>query len=315
MTPHPRNSTTWHFPLVAALVMLAVVFVLGCSKKEAPATAEAPQTTFNTPAEAGQVLQAAVLAKDESAITRILGPNAKRLVSSGDPAVDSAALESFAKKYDRMNRLVVMTDGSQVLYIGADNYPFPIPLAQDSSSKWHFDAAAGDEELRTRRIGRDELLAIDGCTLMANAEELYRRGAHQYTDTIISTPGKQDGLYWEAPTDQAPSPLGALNQFAKGVFTSGAPNKTPVFHGYSFRVLTAQGKAAKSGARSYLVNGKMTGGFAIVASPVNYRHSGIMTFILSREGVVYQQDLGPNTADIAASIKEYNPTDEWMPAE
>jgi hypothetical protein len=321
MKSQSKDSTTRRFRMSAVLVMLAVVFVLGCSKKQAGTTAETPQATFNTPAEAGQALQTALRAKDNSAVAHILGPQGKTLVSSGDAGEDAAATESFAKKYDRMNRWVAMTDGSQVLYVGADNYPFPIPLAKAASSKWYFDAAAGDEELRARRIGRNELLAMDACRLIANAEEIYHQGAHdgnpahQYTDTIISTPGKQDGLYWEVAADQAPSPLGSLNEFAKGIFASSAPSKTPVFNGYSFRVLTEQGEAAKGGAKGYAVNGKMTGGFAIIASPVKYQHSGIMTFILSHDGVIYQQDLGPNTADAAAAIKEYNPTDEWMQGE
>ena len=316
-----KDSTTRGFRMSAMLVMLAAVSVLGCSKKQAGTTAETAQATFSTPEEAGQALQTAVRGKDDNAIAHILGPQGKTLVSSGDVAEDAAAVESFSKKYDRMNRWVAMTDGTQVLYIGADNYPFPIPLAKDSSSKWHFAPAAGEEELQARRIGRNELLAMDACRLIANAEEIYHHGAHdgnpahQYTDTIISTPGKQDGLYWEVAADQDPSPLGRPNEFAKGIFDSSAPSKTPVFNGYSFRVLTEQGEAAKGGAKGYAVNGKLTAGFAIIASPVKYQHSGIMTFILSHDGVIYQQDLGPNTADVAAAIKQYNPTDEWMQGE
>jgi hypothetical protein len=300
-----KSSTTRHLDLLVALVMFAVVFA-GCSKKQATPAAETPQTKFATPAEAGKALQSAVQAKDDTAVTQILGPKAKALVSSGDPAEDAAAADSFAKKYDRMNRWVSMTDGSQVLYIGADNYAFPIPLAQDPSSKWYFNAAAGDEELRTRRIGRNELLAMDTCRLIAHAEELYHQNSHQYTNTIVSTPGKQDGLYWEVAAGQAPSPLGSLNQFAKGVFELGAPSKTADFNGYSFRILPAQGKATKG------VDGK---GFAIVASPVTYQHSGVMTFILGRDGILHEQDLGPQTTDIAASIKEYNPANGWAQVE
>jgi Protein of unknown function (DUF2950) len=315
MNSQTKRSTTRHFKWMAVVVLLASAFFLGCSKKQATTTAETPQKTFATPAEAGQALQTAVKAKNDNAIAQILGPKAKTLVSSGDPAEDAAAVDSFGKKYERMNRWVVMTDGSQVLYIGADNYPFPIPIAQDSSSKWYFNASAGDEELRARRIGRNELLAMDACRLIGHAEELYRQRAHQYTDTIVSTPGKQDGLYWEVSGDQAPSPLGGPTQFAKGIFASGAPSKTLALNGYTFRIVSAQGEAAKGGAKGYISNGKMTGGFAVVASPVNYQKSGIMTFILGRDGTLLQQDLGPQTADAAASIKEYNPTDGWAQAE
>jgi len=292
-----KSSAARHSYHLAALVMLAVVFILGCSKKQSNTATEVSQKTFATPAEAGKALQTAAHAKDDKAITQVLGPKSKTLVSSGDSAEDATANDSFAKKYDRMNRWVAMTDGSQVLYVGADNYPFPIPLTQDGSSRWYFDATAGDEELRARRIGSNELTAMDACRLLAHAEELYHHATHQYTDTIISTPGQQDGLYWEVAEGQAPSPMGRLNQFAKGIFAADAPSKTAVFNGYSFRILTAPG------------------GFTILASPVNYQHSGIMTFSLSRDGVVYQQDLGPQTTDTVEAINQYNSTDGWTQAE
>jgi hypothetical protein len=297
MISQRKSSTTHHYYRLAVLVTLAVAFILGCSKKQTSTATETSQKTFATPAEAGQALQTAVRAKDDKAITQVLGPKAKTLVSSGDSTEDATAIDSFAKKYDRMNRWVAMTDGSHVLYIGADNYPFPIPLAQDSSSRWYFDATAGAEELRARRIGSNELTAMDACRLIAHAEELYHHATHQYTDTIISTPGRQDGLYWEVADGQTPSPMGTLNQFAKGIFAAGAPSKTAKFNGYSFRILNQ--------AR----------GYTIFASPVNYAHSGIMTFSLSREGVVYQRDLGPQTTDAMEAIHQYNPTDGWTQAE
>jgi hypothetical protein len=292
-----KSLTTQRIERIAALVMVAVVFVLGCSNKPANTAAETPQKTFATPAEAGQALHAAVQAKDDKALTQVLGSKAQKLVSSGDPAEDKSATDSFAKKYDQMNRLVAMTDGSQVLYVGADNYPFPVPLARDGSSRWYFDAAAAEEELRTRRIGGNELSAMDACRLIANAEDLYHQSTHQYTDTIVSTPGKQDGLYWEVSEGQTPSPLGRLNQFAKSIFDASAPSKEVVSHGYSFTVVTTQK------------------GFTIFASPVNYQHSGIMTFSLGHDGVIYQQDLGPKAADTVAAMEQYNPTDGWTQAE
>jgi Protein of unknown function (DUF2950) len=297
MNSQSKSSTTHQSYLLAALVMLAAVFVLGCSKKETNTVMETSQKTFATPSEAGQALQAAVQAKDDKAIAQVLGPKAKTLVSSGDPTEDATAKESFAKKYHRMNRWVAMTDGSQVLYVGADNYPFPIPLAQDGSSKWYFDAARGEEELQVRRIGGNEFTAMDACRLIANAEELYHRATHQYTDTIVSTPGKQDGLFWEVAEGQTPSPLGRLNGFAKSVFAAGAPSKTVNVHGYSFRILTVQG------------------GFTVFASPIDYQRSGIMTFSLGRDGVVYQQDLGPHSAEAVEAINQYNTTDGWTQAE
>jgi hypothetical protein len=292
-----KNRTRQQMHSIAILVMIAVVFVLGCSKQPANTAAETSQKTFATPAEASQALHAAVKKKGDKAISQVLGAKAQKLVSSGDAAEDKSAADSFATKYDQMNRLVAMTDGSQVLYVGADNYPFPVPLAKDSSSRWYFDAAAAEEELRARRIGSNELSAMDACQLLANAEELYHQSTHQYTDTIVSTPGQQDGLYWEVGQGQTPSPLGQVNQFAGSIFKASAPSREVVSHGYSFRIMATQG------------------GFTIFANPVNYQKSGIMTFSLGRDGVIYQQDLGPQAADALVAIEQYNPTHGWMQAE
>ncbi len=193
-------------------------------------------------------------------------------MNSGDPVEDKTAFDAFAAKNDQMNRWVAMTDGSQILNIGADNYPFPIPLVKDSSSKWYFNTKAGEDEILARQIGRNELLAVDATSAIGNAEELYFKQTRQYTHILISTPGKQDGLYWEVPAGQVSSPLGNLNDFAKNALTS-TPTDTAVFDGYHFRILTAQGDKAKGGAKSYLASGKLTGGFAVIASPVKYRNS------------------------------------------
>jgi hypothetical protein len=308
--------------LLAGLLLMMVVMVGGQAKMQSVAAAEIPaQMFFTTPEEAGRALEAAAAAGDEKALAQILGPESKAILNSGDAEEDQAALASFAKKYERMNRWVTMTDGSRVLYIGADNYAYPIPLAQNASSKWCFNTAAGKGEILARRIGKNELLAIDAISAMARAEEHYYKHhhdgdkTHQYAQLILSSPGKQDGLYWEVPEDAPSSSLGRLNEFASDVITSTQPGAAPVFDGYSFRVLTAQGDDAKGGAKSYLANGKMTGGFAILASPVTYGDSGIMTFIVSREGVVYQKDLGVATAAQVSSINSYNPADGWSQAE
>jgi hypothetical protein len=292
-----KSLSTQRVQSIAVVIMVAVVFVLGCSKKQDNPTAEAPQKAFATPAEASQALHAAVQAGDDKALAQVLGSKAQKLVNSGDPAEDKHAAESFTRKYDQMNRLVAMTDGTQVLYIGADNYPFPVPLAQDSSSRWYFDADAADQELRARRIGSNELSAMEACRQLASAEELYHRSTHQYTDTIVSTPGRQNGLYWEISKGQTPSPMGTLNQFAKSIFNASAPSKEVVSHGYSFRILTTKG------------------GYTIFASPINYQHSGIMTFSLGRDGVLYQQDLGPKAPDTLIAIEQHNPTHGWTQAE
>jgi hypothetical protein len=317
-----ENAKKWGSYLLAGLFVAGLVYVQGCRSNSPSETkpATAAQATFTSAAEAGRALQSASKMHDENALARILGPSSKAILSSGDPVEDKAALDSFAAKYDQMSRWVAMTDGTQILNIGADNYPFPIPLAKDSSSRWYFNTKAGEDEILARRIGRNELLAVDACSAIANAEELYFQLAHDsqpqhiYTATLISSPGKQEGLYWEVSEGQDSSPLGRLNDFAKDAVAS-TPADTAIFDGYYFRILTAQGDKAKGGAKSYSANGKMTGGFAVIASPVKYRDSGIMTFILSREGVTYEKDLGPNTADAAKAIKEYNPTDGWTPVQ
>ena len=302
MKSHKNNLMNLAHAQFAALALLAALSTVGCSLNKSTEAATSPSpAVFATPDEAGQALQSAARAKDDSGLARIMGPGSEAVFHSGDTAEDQAALESFVVKYDRMNRWVKMTDGSTVLYIGADNYPFPIPLATDASSKWHFNTKAGQEEIAARRIGRNELLAVDAVSAIANAEELYYQKphddqpAHQYTSLIISSPGKQDGLYWDVPEGQGSSPLGNVKDFVKAMSTTSTET---TFDGYSFRILTA--------------NGKMTEGFAVIASPVKYQDSGIMTFILSREGTVYQKDLGPNTSASAASIKDYNPTADWI---
>ena len=321
MKPDARNSMKVCSSLLVGLLLLVIGGATGCHETSVSAASTPIQQSFATPEEAGQALQAAARAGDENALEQILGSESKSILSSGDQEEDKAAIASFVTKYDRMNRWVTMTDGSRILYIGADNYPYPIPLTQDASSKWYFDSAAGKDEILARRIGKNELLAIDAISAMANAQELYFKGAHggnparEYAQKILSSPGKQDGLYWQAAKNRPSSPLALPDDLAKYVISSSSPSAAPIFDGYSFRILTAQGQNAEDGARTYLADGKMTDGFAIIATPAIYADSGIMTFILNREGVVYQKDLGPKTIDIASSISNYNPDDGWMPAE
>lgn len=301
-----------------ALLVFSVWFfaVTNAAASDAPA-----QVTFATPAQAGQALLAATRADNEGELRRILGPDSQNVVSSGDAATDKAAWQSFAAKYSQMNRWVAMTDGTEVLYIGADNYPFPIPLAQDSESRWYFDMAAGKLELLARHIGRNELLAIDACSAIANAENQYSRVPHngnsakEYTRWVVSNDHEQDGLYWPASAKQSPSPLAILAELPKSSVDLLAPGQPLVLDGYILRILAAQGDAAPGGARSYIVNGKMTGGFAVLATPLKYGKTGIMTFMSDSNGAIYEQDLGPETLRIAASIREFNPTSDWSPIE
>jgi Protein of unknown function (DUF2950) len=300
--------------LAAAVLLVLVAISLNASNA---GSRESTQASFGSPEEAGKALRTASGTEDEAALANILGPDSKAVLSSGDLNEDKAALKDFVTKYDLMNRWVVMTDGSEILNIGPDNYPFPIPLVRDSSSKWYFDTKAGADEVLARRIGRNEIMAIDACSAIANSEEVYSQQPHDgnpkglYTTRIFSAPGKQDGLYWEVPQGQDSSPLGRVEDFAKDALLT--PNESPVIDGYSFRILTAQGSKATGGAKQYIVDGKMMGGFAVIATPVKYRDSGVMTFIISQQGIVFQRDLGVDTAKVAAAIREYNPTTLWKP--
>jgi Protein of unknown function (DUF2950) len=306
--------------LTGLLLLSAMGILLGCgdSKKSTEESKPAVQSTFQIPAEAGAALVAAARAGDPVGLNKVLGAESLSILTTGDPALDKEANASFAAKYDKMNRWVDMNDGSKVLYVGADNFAFPIPLAKDSSGKWYFDTKAGALEVKARDIGRNELLAIDACMAVANAQDIYFKKAgpvHEYAQRIISTSGKQDGLYWPVPAGSDSSPLGHLSKFPKASISAPALDEPPTIDGYTLRILTAQGEGAKGGAKNYVVNGKMTGGFAVLATPIRYGETGIMTFVLSREGVVYEQNLGPKTPDIASSIKEYDPAEGWAPIE
>jgi Protein of unknown function (DUF2950) len=306
--------------IAVGLLLLGFVSTLGCQgsafRAEASTTGSGQQT-FASPEEAGQALQAAARANDETALSRVLGPASRPILSSGDPVEDKDAIAEFVAKFDRMNRWATMTDGSRVLYIGADNYPYPIPLVKNSASRWYFNTGAGKDEILARRIGKNELLAINAVSAIRNAEELFFSGAPgiKPAQRILSTPGKQDGLYWDVPANQPSSPLGRLNDFAKNVVESTRPGEPPIFDGYYFRILAMDSDDANGAAKSYFVDGKMTGGFAILASPVTYGDSGIMTFILGKDGVLYQRDLGPDTASIVGSIQGYDINGGWSLAE
>jgi hypothetical protein len=313
------NKTTkkWKRVVIGVLAFAAFALVIVQLKTRNSVSAADTQVTFPSSAEAGAALARAAQSGDETAVARILGLDTKVLLSAGDKEADKAALEGFASKYEKMNRWVDMADSSRVLYIGADNFAFPVPLAKNASGKWYFDGVAGAEEVRAREIGRNELLAIDACTALADAQVMYfaNSGNAGFAQRIISTSGKQDGLYWPASDNQDASPLASLSEFPKASLGPLSPDQPLVIDGYQLRVLTAQGDDAPGGARSYIVNGKMTGGFAILAAPVKYGETGIMTFMSGVDGVVYERDLGPDTTKIAASIQEFNPNDDWLEVE
>ena len=314
------NKTTknWKRVVIGVLALAALVLAMVRLKTKNSAEAENAQITFQSSDKAGTALAKAAKSGDEAALAEILGVDTKILLSTGDKGADKAALEAFVAKYEKMKRWVDMTDGSRVLYIGTDNFAFPVPLAKNASGRWYFDAVAGAEEIRARDIGRNELLTIDACSALATAQEVYFANggdSAEYAQRIISTSGKQDGLYWSVSEQESSSPLASLSEFPKSSLASLSPNEPLVIDGYTLRILTAQGDDAPGGARSYIVNGKMTGGFAVLATPVKYAETGIATFMTGSDGVVYERDLGPDTAKIAASIQEFNPTDDWSPVE
>jgi hypothetical protein len=314
------NKTTkkWKWVAIGVLALAAFALVVVQLKTKTSVLAEDTQMTFSSSAEAGAALAEAAKSGNEADVAEILGLDTKNLLGAEDKDADNAALEAFASKYEKMNRWVDMTDGSRVLYIGADNFAFPVPLAKNASGQWYYDAVAGAEEIRARDIGRNELLTIDACSALADAQELYFAAAGdsaEFAQRIISTSGKQDGLYWTALEQQTSSPLANLGEFAGLSLTTLYPNEPLIIDGYTLRILTAQGDDAPGGAKSYVVNGKMIGGFAILATPVKYAETGIMTFMTGRDGVVYERDLGPDTVKLAASIQEYNPTDDWSEVE
>lgn len=317
------NRNTKSKMMGIAVIALLVLAVAGLATRKVessywgPSSKAVAPATFPSPTEASVALANAAKAGDQSALSKILGPDTLSLLMSDDTESNKAAMDSFTSKFQQMNRWVEMTDGTRVLYIGADNFAFPVPLAKNSSGQWYFDAVAGAEEVRAREIGRNELLAIDACYALADAEKMfYDSGASpEYAQRIISTPGQQDGLYWPATGAQTSSPLGDLTQFPKSSLASYAPGASLVIDGYTLRILTAQGADAEGGAQNYIVDGKMTRGLAILAVPVKYGETGIMTFMISREGIVYEQDLGPDTLKSAAYIQQYNPDENWSPVE
>ena len=312
-----KTNSRKHIGIFAAVALAILVIGVVQLKTTKLALAKDTEMTFQSPSDAGAALAQAVQSGDELAVAQILGLDTKALLTTGEKEADLAALKIFASKYERMNRWVDMTDGSRVLYIGADNFAFPVPLTKNSSGRWHFDAVAGAQEIRARDIGRNELLTIDACSELADAQQMYIAvtDSGAFAQRIISTPGKQDGLYWPASDTQNESPLASLSELPDSSLPSLSPDQPLVVDGYVLRVLTAQGDDAPGGPMSYIVNGKMTGGFAILATPVKYAETGIMTFMTGVDGVIYERDLGPDTAKVAASITEFNPTDDWSSVE
>jgi hypothetical protein len=257
----------------------------------------AGQRTFASPEEAGAALQAAIRSGDQTTLITLFGPDSSAVLFTNDEASDKVGLQNLANAYDQMHRWSKVKAGGEVLLIGTDNYPFPIPVGQNASGRWYFDTAAGKDEMLARRIGRNELKAMDACEAIANAQRQYYTKGKQYAQQLVSDPGKRNGLYWPATGGQAPSPLGSLDDFTK-VLSSTEAGKPVLYDGYTFRVLT-QGDSP------------VTRSFRILAYPIDYRQSGITSFVADSKGGIYQKDLGEHTADVAAAMTEFNSADGW----
>lgn len=273
--------------------------------------------SFASPQAAVSALVAALRADDKPRLLAILGPDAEDIISSGDEAQDSAARAKFLAAYDAHSDIARRSASTAVLIVGNDEWPLPIPLVKRAGA-WRFDSAAGKHEILARRIGNNELSAIQSCLAYVDAQREYASedrgdGVLDYAQRFMSTPGKHDGLYWETTGNQLQSPLGPAFAAgrAQGYFGGDATQGPSPYHGYYYRILTAQGPDAKGGAYSYLAGGHMIGGFALVAYPANYGVSGITTFIVNQDGGVYQKDLGPDSADIASKMTEFDPGAGW----
>jgi hypothetical protein len=311
------SRTTRKITITSRLMLLGLlVFFIGCNKAAKPS-----YQVFASPDDAGNGLLAAAKSGDANTILAVFGPDSKDVILSGDSVQDKNTADLFVTAYGVMHRWRKMPDESQVLLIGADNFPFPIPLKKNAAGQWYFDVAAGREEILARRIGRNELAVMDVCLALADAQAEYYSephadgSTHQFAVKFISDTGKQNGLYWDSPEGQPKSPLGPLAAFATNEGYSLKPDSHAPFHGYYFHMLTRQGSHAPGGAKDYVVNGKMTGGFAFVAYPAEYRNSGVMTFMINQDGVLLQKDLGSATTQTAAAMTEFDPDTSWTPAQ
>jgi hypothetical protein len=296
-------------------VAAVVILLTGCFAS--PSVAQQPgQKTFSSPEVASKALVTAAQSNDEKAMLDILGAEGKQIVSSGDETEDAQNRADFVERYKEMHRLVKEPDGTTVLYIGAKNWPTPIPLLSKAGA-WYFDTEAGKKEILYRRVGRNEMSTIRVCQeLVAAEKEYYAAGHNEYAPKIFSDEGQHNGLYWKASDGEALSPVGPLVAAAvtESYAKSGDSAPTP-YRGYYYHSLTRQGKNGPGGTKNYMVNGKMTGGFAFVAYPAEYRSSGVMTFIVGGDGAVYEKDLGKKTEAVAKTMKEYNPNSGWQKAE
>ena len=305
--------------MITVVLCLTVMLLLCTFHRSGAQTAN--EKVFSSPGEAVLAIYKAVKADDSNALNAIFGSNADKILHTGDDVADKNALSSFLRRYDQMHRVVIEPDQTATLYVGADNWPMPISLVKNSSGSWYFDTESGMKEILYRRVGNNENDAIDVLHSLIDAQKEYASTTHddekvkQYAVKVFSDEGKHNGLYWKTADNEPPSPVGPLLAGASDEGYTRKQGQPMPFHGYIYRLLTRQGAAAKGGARDYMTNGKLTRGVAFLAYPAEYRNSGVMTFIVNQDDVVYESDLGPDTAKKAVAISEFNPDKSWAPAD
>ena len=313
-----KNSTRRHSIVMLAACALIVSCLLfnNRARTEAQQSDAAQGTGFTTAQEAVDALLVAAEKYDEKALETILGPNSYDIIHTGEPARDKEMSIEFAAQARAKQSLSKDSrkPGAMILNVGSDEWPFPIPIVK-LAGKWHFDTKAGRDEILLRRIGRNELDAIEICRGYVEAQYEYAMlkhedGINQYAQRIISTPGKQDGLAWQNPDGSWDGPIG--ENVAKAIARGYTSHDEP-YRGYFFQVLKGQGPAAPLGQMDFVVKGVMIGGFALIAAPAQYRNTGVKTFMVSHDGVVYEKDLGPNTLEIVRGIELFNPDKTWTP--
>lgn len=314
---------SWSIPGAPASVfsvlpfVAAAILVLSFSRPAVRAQS-AGEKTFASPGDAVLALYTAAKNNNGDALNAIFGSQSSRILHTGDDVSDKNAVADFIRRYDQMHRVVIEPDQTATLYLGAENWPMPIAIAKNANGQWYFDTNRGMQEMLYRRIGANEVDAIDTLQALIDAQKEYAATTHdgsktkQYAAGLFSDEGKQNGLYWKTADNQPPSPIGPLLAEASEEGYRRQQGKPNPFHGYIYRLLTKQGAAAKGGARDYMTNGQLTRGVAFLAYPAEYRNSGVMTFIVNQDGVVYEKDLGPDTATVAAGITEFNPDNTWM---
>ncbi len=299
---------------------VTILFALSLGFSSAPAFARQPgQRMFASAEDAGRAFFEALEAQDEQAQLSILGPAGKDVLSSGDSGEDLDTRVSFVLKYQEMHRFVMEANGTVTLVVGAENWPFPIPLVKSNGS-WYFDTDTGKDEIIFRRIGRNELSAMEACReLVAAQKDYFSRPPDdlpsQFAQKLVSDEGQHNGLYWHGASDEFDSPITPLIAYARQNLPADQVGEHVHFNGYMFRILTSQGPHALGGAKNYIVDGKMSAGFAFVAYPVEYQSAGVMTFIVDKSGTIYEKDLGPDTTKLAQAMTAYDPDSTWHKVE